>query len=652
VKVAGLGALTQVERVGRGRLFAPPPRLTASEWAERYRRLSTEVSATGGQWRSYPWQREPMDLASSGGTREMVIVWPSQVAGKTEILLNLIGYSVDLDPCPMLIVEPTLDMARDLSKDRIDPMFRESPRLRGLIRDTGRREKEDTILKKAGPGWRLALVGANSPAGLAMRPVRKLFLDEVDRYPPSAGEEGDPAAIAERRTATFPNRLIVRTGSPSEAGRGIWPAWLQSDQRLWMVPCPHCGHQQSLEWGGANESFGLKWERDADGHAIPETAAYLCAGCGALIEERYKHAMNAEGRWVPQAPGRSVAGFRLTALVSERVSWAELIRYYVAALHAPEQLRVFQNTLLALPFDPPGEQLDVAAVTRERWGEDEAGYPVAPQGVACLTMGVDVQGDRLEVLVQGWGPGEEGWLLGNWRLQGDPMRPEVWAALEALRTRAWAHESGAKLRIIQTAVDSGAWQKSVLDYVVRARSGVIATKGSSELLAPLLSRPGLKGKRTPLGARPWLVGTVAAKDVVFTRLQRVKTPGPGYVHVGHQIDDAFLTQLGSERRVYVRRGTQRFATYEVIGDRPNEAIDLLVLALVALYSLGEPVRRQLDRMHAAVLASVAQSAGAAQVPEPGPVPLAAAGSPAVPRPKIADPYAPYRPRGPGWVDRW
>jgi phage terminase large subunit GpA-like protein len=596
-------ALATVHRELAQRYLVIPERLTAHAWAERYRELPADTSARPGPWRSYPWQCEPLELASrpDRDIERLVLVWPAQVAGKTECILCLIGWAIDQDPSPMLIVEPTLEMARDLSKDRLDPLLA-TPRLRPLVRQaSGRREPDVTILKKAGPGWRLALVGANSPSGLAMRPIRRLFLDEIDRYPASAGVEGDPVRLAEQRTVTFADRLIVITGTPTERERGIWLEWEASDQRLWMVPCPHCGYRQSLEWGHPATPGGLRWERDAAGLVRPETAAYECAGCRQLIPETARDAMVSQGQWVPQAPGRPIAGFRLTALVSPRVSWAELVRAYHQALEYPEQLRVWMNTVLAVPYDPPSQQVTVETLARVRLDHDPEGYPMVPVAAQLLTAGVDVQGDRLECLIAAWGPGEECWWLGVWRLAGDPMSPEPWELLEALRSRRWLVAGGERrLTIRRLAVDAGAYQRAVLGYTSQHPHVAIPTKGSSELTAPLLTPPALRGRRRPMGQAPWILGTIALKDVLFGRLQKPRPGGgPGAIHLGEDLDEAFVEQLGAERRVIIRRGTQRYARYEVIGRRPNEAIDLAVLALAAYYSLGPATVRQLRHRTAA-----------------------------------------------------
>ena len=189
----------------------PPPKLTISEWADEYRKLSPESSAEPGSWNTSraEYQRGIMD-ALSDPYIETVVVMSSAQVGKTEILNNAVGYFISQDPSPMLVVQPTLDMAQTWSKDRLAPMLRDTPILSGLVKDPRSRDSGNTTLHKVFPGGHVTACGANSPSSLASRPVRNVFCDEVDRYPVSAGTEGDPVSLAKKRSATFWNRKIDR----------------------------------------------------------------------------------------------------------------------------------------------------------------------------------------------------------------------------------------------------------------------------------------------------------------------------------------------------------------------------------------------------------------------------------------------------------
>ena len=222
-----------------------------------------------------------MDAVNDPRT-EMVVIMSSAQVGKTEIINNIIGYNVHLDPSPILLLQPTLEMAEAWSKDRFAPMLRDTYVLKGLVKDPRTRDSGNTLLHKRFPGGHITMAGANSPASLASRPIRLVLCDEVDRYPVSAGTEGDPVSLAKKRTTTFWNRKILLTSTPTIKGASrIESAFEQSDQRRFYVPCPQCGEKQTLKWQQ------VKWEqgdpKDGDEKHKPETAAYICEHNGCII---------------------------------------------------------------------------------------------------------------------------------------------------------------------------------------------------------------------------------------------------------------------------------------------------------------------------------------------------------------------------------
>ncbi len=552
--------------------------------------LSREASAEPGKWHTSraPYQRGIMDVCAEP-LIETVVVMSSAQVGKTEIINNLIGYYMDQDPSPLLVLQPTLEMARAWSTDRLAPMLRDTPRLRGKIHEPRSRDSGNTILHKRFPGAHITIVGANSAAGLAMRPIRVVAADEVDRYPASAGTEGDPVSLAVKRTATFWNRKVILMSTPTVKGASrIHDAWEQSDQRRYHVPCPSCGHPQPLTWKQ------LKW---ASGK--PESPRYECIGCEKLIEEIYKPRMLERGAWVSENRGARAAGFHLNALYSPWTRWEELVREFLEAKGNPERLKVFVNTVLGETWEEQGEQIDPTGLEARR----EAYSAEVPVGVGVLTGGVDVQGDRVELEVRGWGAGEESWLIAHHRVYGDPERQEVWQRLEALVTKPYRHEHGASLRIRACAIDSGAFTHAVYRFVrPRQQRGVHATKGSSERGRPLIGKPSRVNRH---GVRVWPIGTDTAKDALFLRL-RIQAPGPGYLHFPLAQEDGadgeYLAQFGAEKVVTRFKKGVRIRDYQLVRDR-NEAIDLYCLSLAALHALGRGVTEQLGRWVAHVDAS-------------------------------------------------
>lgn len=614
------------EKELRRQIFRPPPKLTVSQWADQHRYLTGEASAEGGRWRTdrAPYQRGIMDAISDPTVQRVAWMAPSQV-GKSEILLNTIGFFIDQDPSPMLMVRPSIDDARDFSEDRIRPLLDASPRLKAKVEQpTGRREAGNKMLRKAFPGGHLTLVGANSPTGLASRPIRVVLFDEVDKYPPSAGDKGDPVYLASNRTKTFWNRKLLLVTTPGVKGASrIEKEWSESDQRRFYVPCPDCGHKQHLRWG----------------QVVFDDAAYCCESCASLIPETKKAWMLDRGEWVAENPGGSFPGFHLTSLYSPWTTWKELVAKFLVAKKAPDTLRVFVNEDLAELWDPQdGEGIDADALASRR-----EQYPAeVPNAVGILTAAVDVQGDRLEFQVKGWGAGQESWLIAHHRIYGDPRKADVWQRLEMLRTKEYQHESGTHLKIAATCIDSGDGNtvQDVYAYVRPRRDSVFATKGSSTRGKPITSKPSSKPNKYGVKVVP--VGTDTAKDVMFQRL-RVKDPGPGYMHFptvqADGADDEYLAQFGREKVFIKYDHGVPFRVYEVVpsGAR-NEAIDLEVLCLAALHMLGAGVFDQL----AAWVAKVQEEG--AKVTKPQPVVSV------IPQAEFPKPVMQRRPGG--YVNSW
>ncbi len=249
-------------------------------------------------------------------TIETVVVMSSAQIGKTEIINNVVGYHIHLDPSPILLLQPTLEMAEAWSKDRFAPMLRDTEALRGLVKDPRARDSGNTLLHKRFPGGHITMAGANSPSSLASRPIRLVLCDEVDRYPASAGTEGDPVSLAKKRSTTFWNRKLLLTSTPTIKGASrIEAAFEQSDQRRFHVPCLHCGEYQALTW------HQVKWESDSERHRV-ETAHYECGQCGAALYDSDKPEMLSAGIWIATAPFTGTAGFHISELYSPWVTLA------------------------------------------------------------------------------------------------------------------------------------------------------------------------------------------------------------------------------------------------------------------------------------------------------------------------------------------
>lgn len=565
----------------------PPPDLTVSEWADHHRILP-DYSAEPGPWRTSrtPYLREIMDAFSDPMVEQVVFQAAAQV-GKSEVLLNVLGYFIDLDPCPILLVQENDDAAEDFSKERIAPSIQNCPVLASKVVEPKSRDAGNTIAAKEFTGGHLAISGATTPGKLARRPRRVVLFDEVDKYPPSAGVEGDPVELGMKRTNTFWNRKIGLVSTPTLSGLSrIEEAYEQSDQRRYYVPCPDCGHEQTLEWPQLLDGT----QEDENGALDPKTAAYPCQGCGVLIEERHKPWMLRQGAWVSQSDSEKAVGFRLSALYSPWVRWEELVSKFLEVKDNPERLKTFVNQQLAETWEERGQQLQTDPLLNRR--EEYSADPL-PEGVTLITAGVDVQADRLECEVVGWGPGEESWALEYFRIPGDPSVGDVWGDLDQVLGKRYRHPSGVRLAIAATCVDSGYLTQQVYKYCGdRQNARVWAIKGMDGMGRPIMDRP----RRNTRGKVPlYPVGVDAAKVAIYQRLQIDAEPAgggesvaEGYCHfpLRQPYDEEYFRQLTAEKlvRKQTRRGHQKLQWVR----RPNrraEALDIRVYAMAALEGL-------------------------------------------------------------------
>jgi phage terminase large subunit GpA-like protein len=586
----------------------PPADLTVSQWADQNRMLSGKASSEPGPWRTdrTPYLRQIMDDLSARSTVQEVVVMFAAQLGKSETGNNWLGYIIDNEPGPVMIVQPTTDMAKRFSRQRITPMLEETPALRRKVRDNRSRDDANTTLMKDFAGGVLVVSGANSAASLRSMPVRYLFLDEIDAYPLDVDGEGDPVALAEKRTSTFARKKVLKVSTPTVRDFSrIESAFDTSDASHFHVDCPHCGAAQQLEWG-TDKPHGLRWDRDDVGAPRLGTVRYVCAAHGCEILEHHKPAMLASGRWVASResarPGK-LTGYHLNALYAPLgwVSWADLVQQFTEAALAAKQgdiskLKTFTNTALAETWEEQGDKIATHDLARR--AEDYA-LTTVPWGGLVITAGADVQGDRLEAYAWAVGRGNERWLVDHRVFYGDPSIPEdqpdsPWKQLTEWRRTPLSHASGAPLSIAATAVDSGGHHTQQVYHYARRHQveHVIAIKGSSVAAKPVLGKPtdvevNHKGQRIKRGARVWPVGTDTAKAIIYAEL-RVQQVGPGYVHFSRHTPSYVYDQLTAERLVTrYHKGRPKLEWLKPSGRR-NEALDCAVYSRAAEHYLGIP----------------------------------------------------------------
>ena len=589
------GAKDLLRQWSRG--IRPDPDLTVSQWADQHRWLSSRASAEPGRYRTArtPYMREIMDALSPVSPVQRVVFMKAAQVGATEAGNCFIGFVMHHAPGPMLAVQPTVELAKRNSRQRIDPLIEESPELRERVKPARSRDAGNTMLSKEFAGGILIMTGANSAVGLRSTPARYLFLDEVDAYPASADEEGDPVSLAEARSLTFAHRrkaLLISTPTIRGLSR-IEREFEASDQRRYHVACPHCGHDQ---W--------LKFERLRWGKGQPETAEYHCEGCDRPIAEHHKTAMLAAGEWraLAQSADPHTVGYHLSALYSPIgwLSWARIARAWEAAQGNDEAMRAFRNTILGETWFETGEAPDWQRLAERR----EAWTPgTVPVGGLFLTAGVDVQKDRIEVDVWAWGRGLESWLVDHIVIEGGPGDPDCWQTLTDLLGRLCAHESGQHMIIAKLAIDTGyetsavyGWARQVGFAQVAPVKGLEGFNRASPVTGPTYVDATIGGKRLRRGARLWSVATSTFKAETY-RFLRQDRPTPeeitagasfpaGTVHLPHWADSEWLKQLTAEQLVTVKtkRGFTKLE-WQKLRER-NEALDCRIYARAAAWILG------------------------------------------------------------------
>ncbi len=645
----GVEALHLALAAARARALAPPPKLTLSQWAERYAVLSKETSAQTGRFVAFGYQKGVMDAITDPGV-EQIVVKKSARVGYTKILDHAVGYYVHQDPSPMLLVQPRTEDAEDYSKTEISPMLRDTPVLAELCPDAKSRDTAQTILRKSFlSGSSLTLTGANSPGGFRRITVRVVIIDEADGMPVGgAGAEGDQVRLAFKRSETFWNRKLIVGSTPTRAGASrIDSLWEGSDQRRYHVPCPHCGTRQFLKWGGADVPYGVKWEKSEDGSHLPETAHYVCEGQACRIDPAELPWMDARGEWVASKPFRGVAGFHIWSGMSlfPNAAWPKLAEEWLEAKKHPLTLQTFVNLVLGEAYEDRG---DVALSENTLAARTEIWAAEVPDGVALVTAGVDTQDGRFEVEFVGWGANEESWSLGYEIVDGDPDDPDTIASLDAVLNRRFVRADGHEFRVSAACIDSGghrtqavyAFSKSRLSRRIWAIKGEAARGGQRSPVWPT-KRPSNRSKQS---FKPIILGVNAAKDVIRSRLALEKppygVPCPGYMHFPSDRDINFFAQLLSENLVSETVGGTRVRLWKARPGRASEALDCRVYAYAALCGLLHAIGPRLN----AIAAHICPSPGEPALPAPAiedvaPVPDAsypqAAGFP----PPVAAPLA-------------
>lgn len=571
-------------------ILTPPPDLKISEWANTYRFLSGESSPERGKYNAQraAYQIEMMDAFCDPKIEMVVGMLPAQT-GKSTIIENVMGYFAHQDPKPMLLVQPTQGFAETFSKDRLAPMIRDTPVLRTIFVDPKSRNSDNTLTHKKFTGGFWAMVGANSPMDLAGRPVPVVMMDEIDRYPDSAGSEGSPIEIGTKRASNFWNKKLGLFSTPTdELTSKVSHYYSQSDQRKYYVNCPHCNHSQILEFPR------LKYQLDEEGDVKEESVFYQCVSCTDPITSNFKNRMIQSGQWIASRPTGKIAGFWINALYSPWITWQTICQEFQKSKDNPMKYKTFVNTRLCEVWKESGEKPDWEHVYAKRESYKRG---TVPKGGILLVAGADVQHDRIEVEIVAYGKNLESWSVDYRVLLGNTANEEVWRDLTTLLNEDFYHENGLSMKIKKMAVDSSDGQRSAWVYAWARSQGpkrVMAIKGSSLRQTTMISTPkaqdfDFQGKKYQNGVYLTIVGTEIIKFELYSQVKLKKHDDGlfphGYTHFPDYPESFFKMLLAEEIRMKrLSNGGHRYEFFCPNGMR-NEALDCRVYARAAGTSL-------------------------------------------------------------------
>lgn len=570
----------------------PLPKTSVSQWADNYRMLSSGISAEPGKWKTSraPYQKDIMNAFTEPGIHRVVVKSSSQI-GKSDMMNNVIGRFAHLDPCAIMMIQPTIDMAQDYSKTRIAPMIRDTKVLNTLFYDVKSRDANNTILSKVFPGGRLIMCGANSPAGLASRPIRILLADEVDRFPDSAGTEGDPVDLAAKRMTTFWNSCMGLFSTPTNEGASrIDEEYLAGTQEEWQHKCPNCGEYHLLRHIDMTVDYKEIKTPSGKKTVMVNDVKWRCPHCGFSFSEK-------EMKQTPQkyisrnadALKNGIRSFFVNGFTSPWMTWSRIMREWLEAKGDPEREKVIMNTVFGESYKQKGafEDEQIFLRRRESYGAE------LPNGVLLLTAAIDTQDNRLEYEVVGWGKEEECWGIRKGIVLGAPNQARTWKEIDNILDKTYHFADGKGLKVVRTFIDSGGhYTSDVYNYCQKNfHKQRFAIKGRGGPGIPLIYKI---AKANNAKAPLILLGVDDGKQQIMDRLS-IDSPGPLYFHFPQDegikelsdrgYDDLYFKGIISEhKKVYKRNGVLR-EVWETTKNVRNEPLDLRNYNLACMKSL-------------------------------------------------------------------
>lgn len=591
-----------------GKEVRPPVRISTTEWAEKFRYLSPKSTALPGKYvaDTTPWVKGIHEALDDPKVFKVVAQKSAQVAWTDGVLLNYIGHRIHLEPCPIIVMFDKEGSGKKFNEEKFIPMVEVTPSLAERIPVSSKRDRDNKWGFKGFPGGFLKFVSSNSPSEVKSTPAPVVCVEEPDDCNSDVKQQGDTIKLLEERTKSFSRRKIIFGGTPTVAGISkVEAAYKESDKRNFFVQCPHCAEWQTLSWDN------VRWDKEPGrtheiyGESLPETAVYVCPHCGGVWSNDLKNRAVKKGEWRATAPFNGIAGFYINELYSPfpGSSLEEIVKKYLSAkikLDAGDDsfMKSFVNNQLGMPYEFASDVPEVADLAARAEDYPEKTVPVLG---AVLTAGVDVQHNRLAVIIRAWRTGEESWLLYWGEIFGQTIIPEkgAWEELDALLSSGFPAPNGNKLRIRAVSIDSSDGQTSDAVYAfvrARKRKGFMAIKGSSvnDDSKEIFSTPrasvdlNYKQKASKFGLRPFVVGTSRAKDLILgidANGGRIKLTGsgPGRMHWYKEVRPDYYEQLTSEVKAPARNSHKR--VWQKKSGVRNEALDCEVYALHAARSL-------------------------------------------------------------------
>ncbi len=562
-------------------VLRPPEKLTVAEWADRYRILDSKSSAEPGQWSTdrTPYLRGIMDAFTDPRVEEIIFLKPTQVGG-TECLNNMLGYVVAQDPSPSMVMYPNKELAQFTSENRLQPMMELSPVLADRFRPNASKDAELQF-----DGMYAVIVGANSPAQVSSRPIRYLFMDEVDKYPRNAGKEADPRSLARERTKTFPfNKKIMQTSTPTVRTGPIWQAWENADVKLeYYVPCPHCGQYQTFKFKQ------IKFDKTQNVETIQGTAYYECEHCQQTIRDTHKPSMLRVGKWCDSS-GSSVlkrkTGFGLNAIYSPWIRFGDVAVEFMTSKKTPEELMNFINSWLAECWENTQIKLNSDKVLEKVSGYDEG---IVPDRTLLLTGGVDVQKDRFYYTIRAWGEG-----MTSQNIRHGVV--ETWTQIEDVMNISYCGKDGTEYFVNLCAIDSGYNADDTYDFCVKNSEWAVSVKGANTAITSKYKLSKIdREERGMYGISLYMVDGGYYKDFISNRMVR-KDDELGGWFVYNDCDMEYAEQVTAEEKVIEKRGRNEYEVWRPkTAHADNHYLDTEVYAAFAADCLGIRYMRYEDK---------------------------------------------------------